>query len=86
MDVNDHVLLLGAAPLHPDLEQIDGAALAYKAMRERREMRVITGFVLVTALGIGMIGGLAPRSEETGTAMPFGPPVALTPLIALGRG
>lgn len=86
MDVNDQVMLLGAAPLHPGLGQLDGAALADKAMRERRETRVITAFVLVAALGVGIIGGLAPEVDESGTAMPFGPPVALTPLIALGRG
>lgn len=86
MDVNDHLMLLGAAPLHPDLNQLDGAVLANRAVRERRETRVVTSFVVVAALGSGIVSGLAPAVEESGTAMPFGPPVALTPLIALGQG
>lgn len=86
MDVNDHLMLLGAAPLPPDLNQLDGAEIANRAIRERRESRLITGFVLVAALGAGIIGGVTPKGDESGTAMPFGPPVALTPLIALGRG
>lgn len=89
MDGHDHLLLLGTLPLHPGLEQLDGAVLARRAQRERRETQVVAGLAVAAALGIGIIGGMAPTSGTgagAGTAMPFGPPVALTPLIALGRG
>ena len=87
MDGNDRLLLLGTLPLHPGLEELDGAVLARRAQRERRETRVVAGFAVAAALGIGIIGGIAPANDAgSGAAMPFGPPVALTPLIALGRG
>ena len=86
MLVDNHLLLLGAAPLHPDLGALDGAVLAARARRERRETQAVTGIAAAAALGIGIMGGLAPANEQGGMAMPFGPPVALTPLIALGQG
>jgi hypothetical protein len=86
MDVNDRVLLLGAGPVHPDIEQLDGAVLARQAKRDRRETQTVTGFAAAAALGVGIIGGLAPMNDDSSTTMPFGPPVALTPLITLGRG
>ena len=86
MNVDDQLLLLGAVPLHPGLGQLDGAVLAAKALRERRETQAVTSLAAVAALGIGIIGGLAPARDESGASMPFGPPVALTPLITLGRG
>ncbi|MEQ5786937.1 hypothetical protein J3454_03430 [Erythrobacter sp. NFXS35] len=86
MDIDDRVLLLGAAAVHPDLVKIDGAAIADRALREQRETRLATGLALVAALGVGLVSGIAPGREEGSAAMPFGPPVALTPLIALSRG
>lgn len=86
MNLDDRLLLLGAAPAHPGLEQLDGAALAGRAVRERRESLAMTSVAAVAALGIGVISGAVMVSEERGITAPFGPPVALTPLIALGRG
>lgn len=87
MNVNDHLSLLRAVPVHPGLERLDGAMLARRAARDRRESRIVAGFAMIAALGIGVIGGLAPvASEDGGVGVPFGPPVALTPLIALGHG
>lgn len=86
MDLDDRLLLLGAAHAHPGLEQIDGAVLARRALRERRETLAVTGLAAVAALGIGMISGTVMVSDARGITAPFGPPVALTPLIALGRG
>lgn len=88
MDGHDYLLLLDTVPLHPGLEQLDGAVLARRAQREQRETQVVAGLAVVVALGIGIIGGLAPAEgpAKGAGAMPFGPPVALTPLIALGHG
>lgn len=85
MDVNDRMALLGAVPVHPGLEQLDGAVLARRAEHDRSEARNVSGLVAAAALGIGVVSGLTPV-EESATIMPFGPPVALTPLIAFGQG
>lgn len=86
MLLDNHLMLLGAAPLHPDLDALDGAVLAARARRERRETQAVTGLAAVAALGAGIMVGLAPASDPNAAAMPFGPPVALTPLIALSQG
>lgn len=86
MDVDNHLLLLATAPVPVELEHLDGAALAGQARRERREAQALTSLAAVAALGVGIVSGLAPTDGANGAAMPFGPPVALTPLLALGRG
>lgn len=86
MDTDRQLLLLSAVPLPAGLERLDGAAIAGRAGRERRESQAVTGLAAVAALTLGVVGGLAPAGEEVGANVPFGPPVALTPLIALARG
>lgn len=86
MDADRHLLLLGMVPVPDGLEQLDGAVLARQAHRERREAQTLTGLAAAAALMTGVAGGLAPSGQEGGANVPFGPPVALTPLIALGRG
>jgi len=85
MDIDGHLLMLRTAAVPAGLERLDGAALAGRARRERRQSQAVTGFAAAAALTIGIIGGLAPL-DRPGAKVPFGPPVALTPLIALTRG
>jgi hypothetical protein len=83
MDGDTHLLALNRLAVPHGLERFDGAELALRARRERREAR--TALVMVAALLIGMLRGMR-AAHRDGLRLPFGPPVALTPLIDLGHG
>jgi hypothetical protein len=85
MDGDTHLLALNRLAVPRGLERFDGAELALRARRERRETRTATALVAVAALVIGMLGGMG-AAHRDGVRLPFGPPVALTPLIDLGHG
>jgi hypothetical protein len=84
MNLESNLEQLGAAGV-PDLSTIDGAALAIRARMEAGEARRALSIALLAALGIGVLGGMQAPASEDASLMAFGPPLSLTPLIALGQ-
>ncbi|MBX9728408.1 MAG: hypothetical protein K2X31_05830 [Sphingopyxis sp.] len=85
MDLDQNLRRLSERVL-PDLSRLDGADLAKAALSDRREVRLTMSVAFVAALFMGMAGGALPSSRVEASVVPFGPPVALTPLVQLGRG
>lgn len=84
MDMDVQISALARLP-NPDLGGIDGVRLAARAAEERRQSRVMMSSVLVSALLIGAAGGMAPATEARASAMLFGPPPEMMPLVELAR-
>jgi hypothetical protein len=84
MDLDGNLARLAAATV-PDLSVIDGGALAVRARGEVRQSRSALALALVTSLGIGVVGGMQAPAQAEAPVAAFGPSLALTPLIALGR-
>lgn len=84
MDIDAQISLLASVP-NPDLSGIDGTHLAALAAEERRQSRVMMSLVLVSALFIGVGASMLPVGEAQASAVLFGPPPTLTPLVQMGR-
>lgn len=84
MDVDVQIAALARLP-NPDLDGIDGVRLAARAAEERRQSRVMITSVLVSALLIGAASGMAPATEARASAMLFGPPLEMMPLVQMAR-
>lgn len=84
MNLDDNLARLGAACV-PNLSAIDGAALARRARIEAGEARRMLSLAMFAALGIGVLGGVQTPGRQDTSLVAFGPPPALTPLIALGQ-
>lgn len=85
MDVDRHLAMLKALPV-PDLTDWDGADLAKRARHQSRQTQMITSMAIVAALFVGVAGSVLPSTQAEASIVPFGPPMALTPLVRLGRG
>lgn len=84
MDLDNNLARLARLPI-PDLSEIDGGTLAQRARADVMHTRAMLGIGLVVSLGMGVVSGLqAPARAEVPVAA-FGPPLSLTPLIALGQ-
>lgn len=84
MDIDAQISALARLP-NPDLGRIDGVRLAALAADERRQSRIVIGYVLVSALLIGVAGSMVPATEARASAMLFGPPPEMMPLARIAR-
>lgn len=86
MDIDDTIMRLRAAPVHPRLAALDGATLAKVAGERANDIRRSIAFASLLALSVGVAGGGLPTEPAAARnpLTPFGAASPLMPSALLG--
>lgn len=86
MDIDDTIMRMRDAPVHPRLATLDGAMLAEVAHSRADDLRRPLAFASVLALIVGVVGAGLPAEPAVArnTLTPFGAASPLTPSTLLG--
>ena len=87
MELEDTIMRLGDAPVHPGLAGLDGALLAQTARQRANDMRrpVVLASLMALAIGVAGAGQPTEPAAARNTLAPFGAASPLSPSTLIGE-